>query len=91
MRPLCALLQTVESVAMALHSFLASLELHIFNSLCSILEVKYYQGVADGYLLQKINFIIKQKVTYWCAFCSLVYVDAPLINLIKWRGKYDES
>jgi hypothetical protein len=39
-------LQTVESVAMALHSFLASLELFIFNDLQSIFEVKHYYDVA---------------------------------------------
>ena len=55
---LCALLQTVEYVAMVLHSFLASLELFIFNSLYSILDVKHYFDVAGAPLVQKIYFVI---------------------------------
>ena len=53
-----ALLHTVESVAMVLHSSLASLELLIFNSLYSILEVKYYYDVAGAPLVQKFYFVI---------------------------------
>ena len=51
-------LHGVESVAMVLRSFLASLELLIFNSLYSILEVKHYYDVAAARLVQKIYFVI---------------------------------
>jgi len=84
-------LQTVESVAVALHSLLAEFNFNVFNILLTILKAVYYPCVAAAPFLQKIKNTIYQLVTYWCAFCNPMYVDELLIKFVKWRGKHDET
>jgi len=71
-------LQTVESVAMALHSFLASLELLIFNSLYSILEVKYYFDVAGTPWYKIFIMLFNNELNigaHFALLCVLVHLN----------------